>query len=97
LYAALQTIDRIGPVLPGVIERLRGMRVVHADAAGVVGGLKEMVERIGKMEGEVQNWEAGVGRVEAGKAEVQGRVLEVVEKVEEVVKGLQTRVSQLPQ
>ena len=71
------------------------MRVVHADAAGVVGGLKEMTERMGKVEGEVQNWEAGVGRVEAGMAEVQGRISGVVEKVEEVVKGLEARVSQL--
>ena len=95
LYAALGNIDRISPIIPGVLERLRGMKIVHADAAAVTSGIKDVGERMGRMEKEVTEWEEAVGRVEMGLKEVAGRIGGVVERVEEVIMELEGRVKKM--
>jgi nuclear migration protein JNM1 len=95
LYAALGNIDRIAPIIPGVLERLRGMRIVHADAASVTSGIKDVGERMGKMEKEVKEWEEVLGQVEAGVKGVAGLVAGVMERIEGVVTGLEMRVEKL--
>ena len=95
LYAALGNIDRIAPIIPGVLERLRGMRIVHADAAAVTSGIKDVGERMGKMERDVKEWDKVLGQVEGGLKEVAGRVAGVVERVEEVIMELEGRVKKL--
>jgi nuclear migration protein JNM1 len=95
LYAALTTIDRIAPVVPGVLDRLRAMRIVHADAAGVTSGLKDVATRLGKMEGEIKEWKDAIGKVEGGLKDVVGSIGGVAERVEEVILGLEERVKKL--
>jgi len=95
LYAALATIDAVAPVLPGVVERLRGMRRVHGEAGAVAGGLAEVWGRLEGLEGDVKGWREAVGRVEGMLVEVSGQVGGTVERVEGVVKGLEERVERL--
>jgi nuclear migration protein JNM1 len=95
LYASLATIDRLAPVVPGILDRLRGMSVVHADAAGVTVGLKDLEGRLAGMEKEAQEWTEALGKVESNLKEVAGRVGGAVEVTEGVVKGLEVRVKSL--
>jgi nuclear migration protein JNM1 len=95
LYAALATIDRIAPVVPGVLDRLRAMRIVHADAAGVTSGLKDAAARLGRMEGEIKEWKESIGKVEGGLNAIVGRIGGVAGRVEEVILGLEGRVKKL--
>jgi len=95
LYASLETIDKVAPVVPGILDRLRGMSIVHADAAGVTGGLKDVEGRLGGLEREIKEWREALERVEGGLKETGGKVQGIVERVEEVVTGLEGRVKKL--
>jgi hypothetical protein len=68
------------------------MARVHGDASGVTGGLKEGLERIGRMEGECREWRGCLERVEGGLGECKGLVGGIVERVQGVVLGLEERV-----
>lgn len=95
LYAALEGIERVTPVVPGILERLRGMRVVHADAAGVTTGIKEanvQMERMGQDFGE---WREALTKVEGGLDEARTSVQVAVERVEVLLKGLEERIDKL--
>jgi nuclear migration protein JNM1 len=95
LYSSLEHIDRISPLLPGILDRLRGMAVVHADAVGVTTGIKDVRETLGRMEKEVREWELSIKSVESGLKGVEGRVSGVLERVEQVISGLEGRVEKL--
>ena len=71
------------------------MAKVHADAAGVTGGLKDVLERLGRMEREIDGWRGALEKVEMGLKESGGRIGGVVEKVEEVMAGLEGRMKNL--
>jgi nuclear migration protein JNM1 len=95
LYATLATIDSVAPLVGGVVDRLRSMARVHADAAGVTGGVKTVEEGLGRMEGEVKEWRAVLEKVEMGMKDVGGKVGGAVEQVEKVVKDLEGRVKEM--
>jgi len=95
LYAALENIDKISPLVPGVVERLRTMSRVHADAAGTTGGMKDIRERLGRMEKDLKEWEEGLSKVEIALKEVGGQIGGVAERIEQVVSGLEDRVKKL--
>jgi nuclear migration protein JNM1 len=95
LYSVLGTIDRIAPVVPGILDRLRTMRTVHADAANVTFGLNDVGSRLKRMEGEVKEWEEAVERVESSLKEVAERVGGTAERLELVVSELEGRISNL--
>jgi len=95
LYAALENIDKISPLVPGVVERLRTMSRVHADAAGTTGGMKDIRERLGRMERDLKEWEEGISKVEIALKEVGGQIGGVAERIEQVVSGLEDRVKKL--
>jgi hypothetical protein len=71
------------------------MARVHADAAGVTGGVKTVEEGLGRMEGEVKEWRAVLEKVEMGMKDVGGKVGGAVEQVEKVVKDLEGRVKEM--
>ena len=95
LYASLAVIDSVAPVVPGIVDRLRAMRVIHADAAGVTTGIKDAAGRIVAMEKEIKEWKEALARVEIGLKDAAGRVGTAVQKVEEMVTGLEGRVKNL--
>jgi nuclear migration protein JNM1 len=95
LYATLGTIDSVAPLVGGVVERLRCMARVHADAAGVTGGLKNVEEGLRRMEGEAKEWRTALEKVEGEMKNVGGKVSGVVEQVEKVVKDLEGRVKDM--
>jgi len=95
LYATLATIDSVAPLMGGVVERLRCMARVHADAAGVTSGLKTVEEGLRRMEGEAKEWRTALEKVEGEMKNVGGKVGGVVEQVEKVVKDLEGRVKEV--
>lgn len=95
LYACLEQIDKIEPLLPVVLERLRGMSVVHADAADVTRGVKRAGEAIEQMEASLKAWEESLQRVETDLKGLEGRIGGALMKIEELVKGMEERVMKL--
>lgn len=95
LYGTLGTIERLGPLLPGVLERLRTLRVVHQGAASKHAEIEEALKRQVEMGKEIERWAEGLERVE--KAVIEGERVggENVKAVEGWVRELERRVGKL--
>ena len=95
LRSTLPTIEALAPLLPPVLDRLRSLKRIHADAAVAGEGLREVERRQGICWEELGKWRGAVERVEdlVGKAQQNrdgNRRL-----LEEWVKGLEGRVGRL--
>lgn len=95
LYGTLGTIERLGPLLPGVLERLRTLRVVHQGAASKHAEIEEALKRQVEMGKEIERWAEGLERVEKAVAEGERVGGENVKAVEGWVRELENRVEKL--
>lgn len=95
LYGTLGTIERLGPLLPGVLERLRTLRIVHQGAASKHAEMEEALKRQMEMDKEIERWAEGLQRVEKAVAEGEKVGGENVKAVEGWVRELEGRVGKL--
>ena len=95
LYGTLPTIESLAPLLPSVLDRLRSLRLIHADAAGASQSLAAVEKRQAEMGKEIRSWREGLRKVvevvEGGEERMKGNA-RVVEKW---VKELEGRVRAL--
>lgn len=95
LFGTLATIEGLAPLLPGVLERMRSLRKVHADAAGAAGEMEEALRRQEEMGREIEKWKVGLERVEEAVREGERVGGENVKTVEGWVRELEERVKNL--
>ncbi|KFY36113.1 hypothetical protein V494_05303 [Pseudogymnoascus sp. VKM F-4513 (FW-928)] len=95
LFGTLATIEGLAPLLPGVLERMRSLRKVHADAAGAQGEMEEALRKQEEMGREIEKWKVGLERVEQAVKEGERVGGENVKTVEGWVRELEERVKQL--
>jgi len=82
LYTHLPTIETLGPLLPSVLERLRSLHILHANAAAASEALTALEQRQAQMSEELGTWREGLERVEKAVrrgGEVSDGNMEVVE------------------
>lgn len=91
LYGALPTIENLGPLLPAVLDRLRSLRSIHADAARAVESLAKVERRQEEMGGEIERWREAMEKVELVVGESEGRVNANMETVEGWVRVLEEK------
>ncbi|CUS10542.1 unnamed protein product [Tuber aestivum] len=92
LYGALPTVEKLGPLLPAVLDRLRSLRTIHADAGKAVESLTKLERRQEEMGGEIARWRAALEKVEVTVKESEGTIQGNMGKVEGWVKELEERV-----
>ena len=95
LYGTISTIDSTAPLLPSVLERLRSLRDLHANAANASHGLAEVEKRQEEMKEELKNWREGLERVEQSMQQGQGTLKNNMGVVEGWVKELEGRMESL--
>ncbi len=95
LYGTLGTIERLAPLLPGVLERLRTLRVVHQGAATKSQEIEEALQKQVSMGFEIQRWAEGLERVEKAVRKGEETGMENVRVVEGWVRELEERVAKL--
>ena len=95
LYGTLGTIERLGPLLPGVLERLRTLRVIHQGAASRHAEMEEALKRQAEMDKDIERWAEGLQRVEKAVAESERVGGENVKAVEGWVRELEGRIRKL--
>ncbi|KAK4156897.1 Dynamitin-domain-containing protein [Chaetomidium leptoderma] len=64
LYGTLPTIENLTPLLPPLLDRLRSLRMIHADAATASETLARLEKKQAEMAGEMQQWREGLEKVE---------------------------------
>jgi len=64
LYGVLPTIENLAPVLPLLLDRLRSLRAIHADAATASQALSDIEGQQKDMASDIKQWREGLGKIE---------------------------------
>ena len=95
LYGTLNTIESLAPLLPSVLDRLRSLRTLHADAATASQTLSKVESRQEAMKDELEGWREGLEKVEKAMEQGEQTMKANTETVEGWVKELEERISKL--
>ena len=95
LYATLPTIQDLQPLLPVVLERLRSLQVLHADAAGVKGSMEDVEKQQATIDQEIERWRKGLEGIEAKMVEYQKVMGKNTEVIGKMVEDVEERLARL--
>lgn len=95
LYGTLPTIEALAPLLPSVLDRLRSLQSVHADAASASQNLARLETRQENMAQELKGWREGLEMVENAMKEGERTMAGNVSVVEKWVQELEDRIKHL--
>lgn len=96
LYGTLPSIDKLSPVLPMMLERLRTLRLVHTSAWAADDVLTELENRQSQQEAEIKKWAQSIQEVEADVKKCEAAMQSNMHTVGDWVKKLEERVAKLP-
>jgi nuclear migration protein JNM1 len=95
LYGTLATIENLAPLLPPLLDRLRSLRAIHADAAMA----NETLDRIAKqqmdMATELKQWREGLEKIEGAMKEGNAVMEGNMKVMDSWVKDLEARMVKL--
>ncbi|KAM3528079.1 hypothetical protein MY4038_006037 [Beauveria bassiana] len=95
LYAVLPTIESLAPILPPLLDRLRSLRAIHADAAAASQTLDQIEQRQTDMTAELKQWREGLQKLEETMKESDSTVKGNMTVMEGWVKDLEGRMAKL--
>ena len=95
LYGTLPTIESLAPLLPSVLDRLRSLRLIHADAASASQSLGDVEKRQAEIGEEIKSWRKGLEKVEGLMKDSEMTMGGNTKIVEGWVKELEARVTKL--
>ncbi|TGZ83293.1 hypothetical protein EX30DRAFT_339491 [Ascodesmis nigricans] len=92
LYGLLPTVEKMTPLLPATLQRLRSLRTIHQDAARAAEALTDVEKRQEEMEAELKKWEETLGKMEGIVTMSTKTIEENIVKVEGWVRTLEEEV-----
>jgi nuclear migration protein JNM1 len=95
LYGTLPTIENLTPLLPPLLDRLRSLRMIHADAATASETLARLEKTQAEMAGEIQQWREGLEKVEGAVRAGDATMAKNVDVISGWVKDLEEKMSKL--
>jgi nuclear migration protein JNM1 len=95
LYGTLPTIDNLTPLLPPLLDRLRSLRTIHAEAATASETLARLEQKQAEMAGEIQQWREGLEKVEGAVRAGDATMGKNVDVMSAWVKDLEEKMSKL--
>ncbi|KAF7544216.1 hypothetical protein G7Z17_g10136 [Cylindrodendrum hubeiense] len=95
LYGILPTIENLTPILPPLLDRLRSLRVIHADAATAGETLSRIETQQAEMTAELKQWNEGLEKIEEAMNESSASVEKNKTVMESWVKDLEERIADL--
>ncbi|KAL7958670.1 Dynamitin domain-containing protein [Trichoderma compactum] len=95
LYAILPTIENLTPILPPLLDRLRSLRAIHADAATASQTLDQIEKQQAEIATEVKLWKDGIEKLEETVSNGDKVMKANVEVMEGWVKDLEQRLEKL--
>lgn len=95
LYGILPTIENLTPILPPLLDRLRSLRVIHADAATASETLDRIEQQQAEMAAELKQWNEGLEKVDAAIRDGDVATKNNMKVMEEWVKDLEERIDDL--
>ncbi|KAL9104404.1 MAG: hypothetical protein Q9163_000662 [Psora crenata] len=95
LYGTLRTIESLAPLLPSVLDRLRSLQSLHADAAAANQRLTNLENRQVDMKQELQGWREGLDKIEKAMQQGEEAMKSNTEVMEGWVRELEGRLKNL--
>ncbi|KHN93848.1 Dynamitin subunit 2 [Metarhizium album ARSEF 1941] len=95
LYGILPTIEKLTPMLPPLLDRLRSLRAIHADAATASQTLERIGTQQAEMTGELRQWKEGLEKMEKAMAKGDVTVRSNMKIMEGWVQDLEERMAKL--
>ncbi|RFU78795.1 hypothetical protein TARUN_3441 [Trichoderma arundinaceum] len=95
LYAILPTIENLTPILPPLLDRLRSLRAIHADAATASQTLDQIEKQQAEIAADVKLWKDGIDKLENTVSNGDKVMKTNVEVMEGWVKDLEQRLEKL--
>ncbi|KAL6402939.1 hypothetical protein AUP68_12268 [Ilyonectria robusta] len=95
LYGILPTIENLTPILPPLLDRLRSLRAIHADAATASETLGHIETQQAEMTAELKQWNEGLEKIEAVMKDSSVAVAHNKTVMEGWVKDLEERIADL--
>ncbi|KAL1603777.1 hypothetical protein SLS60_005367 [Paraconiothyrium brasiliense] len=96
LYGTLPSIDKLSPVLPMLLERIRTLRLVHTSAWAADDVLTELENRQSQQEAEIKKWEQSIQQVEEDLKKCEAAMQSNMHTVGDWVKKIEEKVAKLP-
>ncbi|KAK9478848.1 Dynamitin-domain-containing protein [Lipomyces japonicus] len=95
LYAVLGDVENLAITVPSLIDRLKSLRYVHAEAGEVVSNIADLRDRVSTAEVQVQRWTSALEGAETRLQDIEKREKENLEKADAWVRELEKRVENL--
>ncbi|KYK56022.1 dynactin subunit [Drechmeria coniospora] len=95
LYGILPTIENLTPILPPLLDRLRSLRAIHADAATASQTLDRIEKQQTNMAAELKQWKDGLDKIQGAMIDGDSVVKGNMKVMEEWVKELEERMVKL--
>ena len=95
LYGTLPTIEALAPLLQPLLDRLRSLRIMHADAAAASETLDRIERQQVETAAELKQWREGLGKIEAAMGEGREAMEGNMGVMEGWVKDLEARMEKL--
>jgi nuclear migration protein JNM1 len=96
LYGTLPSIEKLTPMLPLVLERLRTLRLVHTSAWQADEVLTELENRQSQQETEIQKWDKALQDLEVDVKKCEKAQTSNMKVVGDWVKRIEEQVAKLP-
>ncbi|KAK0747896.1 Dynamitin-domain-containing protein [Apiosordaria backusii] len=95
LYGMIPTIENLSPLLPPLLDRLRSLRMIHADAATASETLAQLEQKQAEMATDIQQWREGLEKLEVVVKDAGTSREKNIEVISEWVKDLEGKMSKL--
>jgi nuclear migration protein JNM1 len=95
LYGTLPTIESLAPLLPPLLDRLRSLRLIHADAATASETLASLEQKQSEMAAEIHQWKDGLEKVELAMRDGDAAMEKNRHVMAGWVKDLESKMSKL--
>lgn len=96
LYGTLPAIDKLSPLLPIVLERIRTLRLIHTAGWQADEILTELENRQSQQEDEIKKWQSSLDKTESDVKECEKAMHTNMKVVGDWVKKLEERMEKLP-
>lgn len=95
VYASLGAVEKLTQIMPSLLDRLKSLQYIHAEAGQIVGNVDELRKALVAAESDVSKWKATVDGAEKKLDELEEREKMNLEAVDKWLKELERRVAAL--
>ncbi|KAK6088267.1 dynactin subunit [Seiridium cupressi] len=95
LYGTLPAIESLAPLLPPLLDRLRSLKAIHADAATASETLDRIERNQSEMAADITEWREGLNKIEVAMKDNSESMDGNAQVIDSWVKALEAKIAKL--